>query len=225
MLWKDVIKVCLINQNKESTKKNWIGYGAASYTSMLKYVGGKKKKTLYRFPGCPKYKTNFPFVMLALIFSVPETFIWKLWLTVYLNWCVNQSKSEILAESPVQPKGINFQDKSRYVSQRRDWTLMCFLSYHDRSPVDLWKDTQKLPWNLSLSLKLWQGERKSIPYSVRSSGSRWVEWPTSKARSVNSRERYSPKFTGQERKAPLWTRHSLTLSRPHDTILCWEKSG
>lgn len=36
---------------------------------------------------------------------------------------------------------------------------------------------------------------------------------------MNSRAWYSPRLTGHERSAPLRTRHSLTLSRPHDTIL------
>lgn len=65
----------------------------------------------------------------------------------------------------------------------------------------------------------WVRGSPAAPYSVRSSGSRSAECPSSKARSVNSREWYSPRLTGHERSAPLLTRHSLTLSRPHDTIL------
>jgi len=69
------------------------------------------------------------------------------------------------------------------------------------------------------------GQRRSpaAPYSVRSSGSRSAACPSSKARSVNSREWYSPRLTAHERSAPLRTRHSLTLSRPHDTILSRER--
>lgn len=65
----------------------------------------------------------------------------------------------------------------------------------------------------------------SAPYSVRSSGSRSGACPSSKARSVNSRQWYSPRLRGHERSAPLRTRHSLTLSRPHDTILSQERLG
>ena len=67
--------------------------------------------------------------------------------------------------------------------------------------------------------KVKKAERSVWTHSVRSSGSRSAEWPSSKATSVKSRAWYSPRLTGQDRRAPLRTRHNRTLSRPQDTIL------
>lgn len=61
-----------------------------------------------------------------------------------------------------------------------------------------------------------------VTYSARFSGSCSGPGPSSKARSVKSREWYSPRSTGHERRAPLRTRHSRMLSRPHDTSLSQE---
>lgn len=57
-----------------------------------------------------------------------------------------------------------------------------------------------------------------ITYSVKSSWPK-LEESSSKATSVKSIERYSPRSTGQERSVPFRTRQRRILSQPHDTIL------
>lgn len=62
-----------------------------------------------------------------------------------------------------------------------------------------------------------------ITYSVKSSWPK-LEESSSKATSVKSIERYSPRSTGQERSVPFRTRQRRILSQPHDTILKQKRS-
>lgn len=65
------------------------------------------------------------------------------------------------------------------------------------------------------------GEKKGsgvITYNVKSSR-HGLEESSSKATSVKSIERYSPRSTGHERSVPFRTRQRRILSQPHDTIL------